>query len=169
MPTIASARKSVETPYADGARPGSLKLRMAVAARRNALTQELAAGANPASTPERALRASQLTSDRRRRQLIRTLNRTLAEAQRPSVTRSLVTIVNRRAVLDAESAIQAMIERLRSPEPVTVTGMALVELIITDGVASPLYGRTEPGTLRRNVLVATAELDPTPAAVPVAA
>jgi hypothetical protein len=142
---------------------------MAVAARRNALTQELADGANPASTPEHALRARQLTSQHRRRQMVRTLNRTLAETHRPSVTRALVTIVNRRAVLEAEGAIQALIERLRSPEPVTVKGMALAERIISDGVSSPLYGRTEPGTLRRLVLAATAELDPTPVELPVAA
>ena len=72
-------------------------------------------------------------------------------------------------MLEAEDAIQAMIERLRSPEPVTVKGMALAERIITDGLSSPLYGRAEPGTLRRLVLVATAELDLTPVELPVAA
>jgi hypothetical protein len=168
MPTIASAKRT-QNHDREGTRPSSLRLRMTVAARRNALTQELADGANPASSPERALRASQLTSERRRRQMIRTLNRTLAEAHRPSVTRALAALVNRRAVLDAEDAIQAMIERLRSPEPVTVKGMALAERIITDGVSSPLYGRAEPGTLRRLVLIATAELDPSPVELPVAA
>ena len=168
MPTIASARRFRDHDR-DGAPPSSLRLRMTVAARRDALTQELADGANPASTPERALRAAQLTSERRRRQMIRTLNRTLAEAHRPSVTRALVTLIDRRAVLEAEDAIQAMIERLRSPEPVSVRGMAQAERIITDGVSSPLYGRAEPGTLRRLVLVATAELDPTPVELPVAA
>ena len=168
MPTIASARRFRDHDR-DGAPPSSLRLRMTVAARRDALTQELADGANPASTPERALRASQLTSERRRRQMIRTLNRTLAEAHRPSVTRALVTLIDRRAVLGAEDAIQAMIERLRSPEPVSVRGIAQAERIITDGVSSPLYGRAEPGTLRRLVLVATAELDLTPVELPVAA
>lgn len=168
MPTIASARRFRDHDR-DGAPPSSLRLRMTVAARRDALTQELADGANPASTPERALRASQLTSERRRRQMIRTLNRTLAEAHRPSVTRALVTLIDRRAVLEAEDAIQAMIERLRSPEPVSVRGIAQAERIITDGVSSPLYGRAEPGTLRRLVLVATAELDLTPVELPVAA
>ena len=168
MPTIASARRFRDHDR-DGAPPSSLRLRMTVAARRDALTQELADGANPASTPERALRASQLTSERRRRQMIRTLNHTLAEAHRPSVTRARVTLIDRRAVLEAEDAIQAMIERLRSPDAVTVKGMALAERIITDGLSSPLYGRAEPGTLRRLVLVATAELDLTPVELPVAA
>ncbi len=168
MPTIANAGR-FQTHDRDDTPPSSLRLRMTVAARRNALTRELADGAVPASTPERALRAAQLTSERRRRQMIRTLNRTLAEARRPSVTRSLVTIVDRRAVLGAADAIQAMIERLRSPEPVSVRGMAQAERIITDGVSSPLYGRAEPGTLRRLVLVATAELDLTPVELPVAA
>jgi hypothetical protein len=72
-------------------------------------------------------------------------------------------------VLDAEDAIQATIERLRSPEPVAVKGMALAERIITDGLSSPLYARAEPGTLRRLVLVATAEPDPPPVELAVAA
>jgi len=165
---IASATR-IQTHDRRGAPASSLRLRATVAARRNALTRELADGANPASTPERALRAAQLTSERRRRQMIRTFDRTLAEAHRPSVNRALVTIINRRAVLGAADAIQAMIERLRSPEPVSVRGMAQAEQIITDGLSSPLYGRAEPGTLRRLVLVATAELDPTPVELPVAA
>jgi NAD(P)-dependent dehydrogenase (short-subunit alcohol dehydrogenase family) len=43
--------------------------------------------------------------------------------------RALVSIVNRRAVIEAEDEIQAMIARLRSPEPVAATGMAMAERI----------------------------------------
>jgi hypothetical protein len=168
MPTIASAGR-FQTHDRDGVPPSSLRLRRTVAARRNALTLELADGVDPASTPELALRAAQLTSERQRRQMIRTLNRTLADARRPSVTRALVTIVNRRAALEAQDAIQAMIDRLRSPEPVSARGMAQAERILSDGLSSPLYGQAEPGMLMRLVLVATTELDPTPVELPVAA
>lgn len=43
------------------ARAHSLVLRMRVATRRDRLTRELAEGAEPSSSPERALRAAQLT------------------------------------------------------------------------------------------------------------
>jgi hypothetical protein len=141
-----------------GARPDSVKLRLRVAIKRDALTRALAAGADPTSSPERALRARQLTSDRRRRQMIRTLRSTVAEARQPAMTRARVSIINRRAVLEAEDAIQAMVARLRSPDPIAVKGMAMAERILTDGVSSPLYNPAEPGTLRRLVLVSTAEL-----------
>jgi hypothetical protein len=51
-----------------------------------------------------------------------------------------------------EDAIQAMVERLRSPEPVTVRGMAPAERIITDGDAKWRKGlrwrRRRPGGWR---------------------
>jgi hypothetical protein len=68
-------------------------------------------------------------------------------------------IINREAVLDAEDAIQAMIERLGRPEPVTVNGMALVVRLMTDGVSSPVYNPAARDTLRRRGLLTTAELD----------
>jgi hypothetical protein len=147
----------------------SLKLRIRVAVKRDTLTRELAQGADPTAAPARALRASQLTSGRRRRQMIRTWRRTIAEARQPAVTRAMVGIINRRAVLEAEDAIQELIERLRSPDPVTAKGMAMAERIVTDGISSPLYSPAERGTLRRQLLVATAELDPEPLELPSAA
>ena len=48
-----------------------INTRMRVSAKRDALTRSLAAGTDPSSSPELALRAIQLTSDRRRRELSR--------------------------------------------------------------------------------------------------
>lgn len=70
------------------------------------LTRALAEGVSPQSTDELALRG------------------VIAEAHRPAITRPHVIIVRRRAVFEAEDAINAMIERLRSPEPVQAEGMA---------------------------------------------
>jgi hypothetical protein len=172
MPTIANPRGlgSYEPPFSH---PGpvdsptnSLALRMKVTAKRGALTERLAKGVDPTSTSELALRASQLTSPRRRRQMAKTLRSAVAEARHPSVTRSLVSILNRRAVLEAVGAIQATIARLADPEPVAVKGMAMLERMITDGGSSPLYSPAEPGTLRRQLLVAKGELDTAPVQVP---
>jgi hypothetical protein len=171
MPTIASPRGigNLE-PRRDHLGPdASIKLRIRVATKRHALTRQLAEGADPNSTPELALRARELTSQRRRRQMARTLRRTVSEARRPAMTRALVSILNRRAVLEANDAIQATIARLASPDPVAVKGMAMLDRLITDGTSSPLYDRVEPGTLRRELLVARAELDPTPVDFQIAA
>ena len=140
--------------------PRSIAVQWRVFARRRELTTSLAEGADPTSSPELALRAVQLTSARSRRQLARTLRRTIAEARKPSMTRSRVTIVPRSAVLDAEAAISALIELLGSPEPVTAEGMAMVEQLLTDSDSSPLYNSAEPGTLRRRVLAVIGALDP---------
>ncbi|HTU86892.1 MAG TPA: hypothetical protein VMF57_15050 [Solirubrobacteraceae bacterium] len=168
MPTIESPRR-VEThePRHTHTAPAdspthSLRVRMRVAAKRTFLTRQLAQGADPSSTPELALRAYQLTSDRNRRRLARTLRRAISEARDPAVTRRMVSIINRYAIFEAGDAIQQTIARLASPDPVEVKGMAMLEQIVTDGLTSPLYNRAEPGTLRRQLLVTKAELDPTP-------
>src|SRR5690242_12861599 len=83
----------------------SLVLRMRVAARRDRLTRALADGAEPGSSPERALRARQLAGPRGRRQLARALRRTVSDARHPQLTRSPVVTINRAQVLGAEEAI----------------------------------------------------------------
>jgi hypothetical protein len=139
----------------------SLTLRMRVAAGRGRLTRELAEGADPASSAELALRAAQLTSQRRSEELVRTLDRAIREAHTPHPPAPVV-VISRRAVLGAEDAIEAMIARLGYAEPVQAQGMAIAEQMITDGVESPLYSSDDPGALRRRVLVALEALDAAP-------
>ncbi len=168
MPTIATPPSAgLHDRAADDHRRGagrtlarSVLLRTRVVTHRDELTRELAEGADPTSSPVLALRAAQLTSERCRRQLRRTLRQTVAEAHRPSMTRFAVTIIRRRAVLDAEDALETTIERLASPEPVAPEGMALIERLLTNADASPLYNVSAPSALRRVVLVATAALEP---------
>jgi hypothetical protein len=175
MPTIANPRgigtyEPRRTRSQAGDWPtGSLGLRVKVAGRRVALTEQLANGADPASTPELSLRARQLTSDRQRRQTARALRRTVSEARDPAVTRAMVSIINRRAVLAANDPIQATITRLAGPDPVEVKGMARLDHMLTDGLTSPIYNRAEPGALERQLVAARAELDPAPNSFPVAA
>jgi hypothetical protein len=141
----------------------SLRTRLRTAVHRAALTCALAEGADPAGTDELALRARQLTGKRTRRMLARTLRRTVAEARRPARTRSAVPIIDRGAVLEAEAAIEEMVERLLAPQSVQAQGMALLERIVTnaDGI-SPLYVGSARGELRRVVTSATAALDARP-------
>lgn len=175
MPTIASPRR-IENFEPRRQHPGSgesphagIRLRVAVATHRGALTQQLAAGVDPTSTPELVLRASQLTSERWRRQVARTLRHTLTDARRPALSRAPLSIVDRHAVLEASDAVQAAITRLAGPDPVSPKGMAMLERLLTDAISSPLYSPAEPATLRRQLLLAKTELDPPSAAVPYAA
>ena len=138
--------------------PAHVFPRLRAAVGRRALTRELSEGADPASSPELSMRAAQLTSSRTRKQLARTLRRTIGEAHRPALTRSRVVIIRRAAVLDAEDALKVMIERLGSSEPVSAEGMAITERILTDADWSPLYIPAGPGALRRLVRVATAAM-----------
>ena len=71
----------------------------------------------------------------------------------------MLSIIDRRAVLDAEPAIAEMIERLLGPRPVQAAGMAMVERILTNADRSPLYNPSEPGALRQTIRVATVALD----------
>ena len=146
----------------------SLALRAKVALRRHALLSDLAAGAPAGLSPELALRASKLVNDRHRHQLANTLRRTIRDAHQPTMARANIAIIDRRAVIDAEAEIEALIERLESHRPVAARGMAIVELMITDAVESPLYDYAKPGTLRQQVLAATIalELEPDAANLP---
>ena len=148
----------------DGDAP-SLSLRLRVGTHRHHLTVALAQGADPTSSPELALRAAQLTGEASRRRLAKTLQRTMADAHQPSVPRIGTVPVRRRAVVDAGPAIDQLVARLRSADPVSPEGMAMVERLIVDGAWSPLYNAAEPGTLRRVVTVATGALEPDQARV----
>jgi hypothetical protein len=138
----------------------SLRVRIRAVAQRSALTAELAAGADPSASPELARRAAQLTSERQRKLLARALRRTIAEAHKPAILPHNVVIIRRRAVLEAEPELSALIERLRRPESVRAKGMALADRIFTDAEHSALYNPAEPGTLGRQARLAAAALEP---------
>jgi len=144
---------------ARGSRARSLGVRLRATVHHENLTRALAEGGDPKASDELALRARQLTSERNRRMLERSLRGVIAEAHGRRMTHARA-IIDRRAALDAEAAIMEMIERLGGPSPVQPQGMALLTRILTnaDG-SSPLYNASEPGTLRRMVRSATAALD----------
>jgi hypothetical protein len=137
----------------------SLPLQIRVAIHRDALTRELATGAPDAASSELALRAAQLSSRRHRRRLAGSWRQTTKEARQPAAHFAFAPLTRRRAVIDADDAINALIDRLSNGEPVAAQGMAMLDRLTTDGATSPLYVSAEPGTLRRQVLVATEAMD----------
>ena len=170
MPAIADPYRA--RPYVERAdtirdhdperRTYSLRIRIRTALHRDELTRALAEGLDPNRRAELSLRAAQITGARSRRTLARAMRRTIAEAHKPPMTRSRIVITDRRAVLDAEDTIQAMINRLTSREPVRAEGMAIAERILTNAERSPLHNPSEPGSLRRAITHATAALDTSP-------
>ncbi len=160
MSTITHSRNrtSEASPYWPDTRP-RLALRLRTAARRTKLTQALAAGAQPDSSPELALRATQLTSRRHRNVLARTVGRVIEDAHRAPLTRGHMVIIRRHAALEAESQLLQVRERLSGSEPVDVRGMAMLEQIITNGERSPLYNNSERGALQRALSFALAAMD----------
>jgi hypothetical protein len=138
--------------------PRPLGVRIHVTTRRRRLTRQLAEGVDPGTSPEVAIRAAQLTAPRHRKQLVKTLRRTLHQAHHPPL-RPQLEIIDRRAVLDAEEAIDAMIARLSYAEPVRAQGIAIAEQMLSNADDSPLYNRAERGALRQLVFEATEALD----------
>ena len=155
MSTIAPSQEL----HPSAAQARSVTLRLQVAVRRAALTRRLAEGEDPAATAQLGLRAHQLTTARTRSALARSLRRVIQEAQSPTLHRPF-SIVSRGAVLGAVEEIDLLVKRLHSPEPVAPRGMALVAELLTDGGSSPLYGSSDPGVLRRLVILNTTALDP---------
>jgi hypothetical protein len=167
---------SIPSKFTDGDRPRddhairrSLPLRIRVGINRDALARELATGAPAAASRELALRAAQLSSSRHRRRLAGTWRQTVKEARQPAAHFAYAPIIRRRAVIDADDAINALIARLRDSEPVAVQGMAMLDRLTTDAASSPLYVPAEPGALRRQLIVATEAMERAPVELPLAA
>ena len=112
------------------------------------LDRQLAMGAPTWCTPVHAARALQLTSDRSRRSLARSLARLVRDAeQRPvgpfgggPVPPCRIQVHNARPLLLALSA------QLRAGEPVEAAGIARLRALLCDGTG-PCYARIEPDAL----------------------
>jgi hypothetical protein len=161
MPTIPvpSHITYSDRPRDDEASRSSIALRMKVALTREALTRDLAAGAPTELSPELRLRAAQLVKARHRRQAAGAWRRAIKDAYEPPMTRAYFSFIRRSAVVDAEDSINALIGRLNSDRPVSAQGMAMLDLLLTNGTSSPLYTPADAGTLRHEITVATEALD----------
>ena len=65
----------------------------------------------------------------------------------------------RLSILGAAGTLAVLIDRLRSPEPVSARGVAKVRALVHDG-AGPLYYPAAGNSLRRSVEDAIQALDP---------
>lgn len=95
-------------------------------------------------------RAAELTGRRNRRSLARSLHGIVRELERPSLISAVP--LNRRGVRPHLELVRALADRVGALErPVAAQGMILVEQLMTDGPASPLYLGGRSGDLPASV------------------
>jgi hypothetical protein len=117
-----------------------LTLRLRTWWRRDRLDEELADGADPASTPELALRSTQLESRAVRARLANSIVELLGEAHGPNLGPFTRAGERQQAeIREYADNLRALVARLRSDRPVDVQGAAMVARLVNDRT-SPLYG-----------------------------
>ena len=119
------------------------------------LDRELAAGTASWRSRAHAARALQLTNDRGRRALARSLERLVEDAERRLPARSSVVPPCREQVREARPLILAIAARLRANTPVDASGVVLLRALLSDGTG-PCYAPSHPETL----LVALRNISP---------
>jgi hypothetical protein len=123
------------------------------------LDAELAAGVNPAASAVIGTRAQLITRRRSRRRVADGLAGALARARSGNQGITAAIPPHAREVLAARAVLSALDRRLRSPQPVSARGMAMLRTLLTDGT-SPLYQPTSPGALGSRLRAAAAALEP---------
>jgi hypothetical protein len=125
--------------------------RLAARLRSTRLDRELAAGRPPEWSRLHAARAQQIVS--------LPFRETLASDWERLLRRSRAPLPRRDRVAAAAAAIRLLAERLRAPLPVPARGVALANVLLTDGLG-PLYNRLSTDSLDEAVSRAAALLDP---------
>jgi hypothetical protein len=124
---------------------------------RSRLVRELAAGADPDGTPERALCAAHLTTMRTRRGLAASVVNIIDAVSEPARGLSSAAPLARREILAARPALVGLNRRLCAPLTVNPRGVAILYELLRDA-ASPLYFPSDPDALDAAVGEATLAL-----------
>lgn len=132
-------------------RPG-LALWVRVRWQRLALDSALAAGADPATSPDLALRARQLAAPKARESLADSIERLLDLAARGSAAQfaSIRVPFSREQVEATRPRLTGLIEALRTERRQPVQGLARASLLV-EGGRGPLYVHDSPHGLERAV------------------
>jgi hypothetical protein len=114
--------------------------------RRTELDRELAEGEDPWGSGARMVRAARLGSLRERRSVAAGL-RALVELAERGRAASAYLDLRHRIVLEERTALLALADRLDEPEPVEISVLAQLHLLLCDPT-SPVYDTgTDPGEL----------------------
>jgi hypothetical protein len=123
------------------------------------LDRRLAAGIPPWASQLLAARALQLTHERRRRSVARSLERLVERAERtPSPGFSTVVPVSRSQVREASSTIVSLAARMRDGRPLDARGVARLLALLCDG-SGPLFVAGPRGALEKTLKDAYRALD----------
>ena len=123
------------------------------------LDRQFAAGGESWRAPVHAARARQLTSDRTRRLLARSLERLIEQAEEPPKRYHTAVIQpSRPRVREARPLMLTLASRLRSNAPVAPRGITTLNELLTDG-AGPVYIPGDPETLKRRLQAIEGWLD----------
>jgi hypothetical protein len=114
--------------------------------RASRLDRQLSSGTVSWRSPVHPARSLQLTSDRRRRRLARSLERLIEVTEQPAAFRGSVVPPCCEQVRDATPQIAAIARRLRSRTPVDARGVAYLRELLCNG-DSPVYLRSSAGAL----------------------
>lgn len=111
------------------------------------LDRELARGMAASLSAPHTARARQLTEDRTRRAVARSLDRLIERAENPRSRFPLAAVPPcREQVRDATALLLATASRLRSGEPVDACGIARLKTLLRDP-GGPCYVRSRPDAL----------------------
>jgi hypothetical protein len=140
-------------------RQPQLRDRIFARLRAPSLDRELTAGCASWRSPTHAARALQLTSERHRRGLARSLEHLIEHAEKPTVGfLSAAVPPCREHVREAMPQILAISSRLRSGEPLDARGVARLRALLSDG-AGPCYTRSQPDALALALQTVSESLD----------
>jgi hypothetical protein len=114
--------------------------------RRGSLDRSLAAGADPAASPELSRRARRLTSRRVRAGLAASIRNVVDAAETPGRGYSAVVPIQRQAILAQRELLLELAADLESGD-LKPRGVALAERLLIDG-DSPLYVEGPEAALR---------------------
>ena len=140
--------------------PVTLRRRVQCTLLADRLDRSLAAGVHPESDVLLALRAQRLAGPRMRAELATTVRRLLRAADEPehTLTRAPSMAVLQR-VRTTRTDLEALVEHLMAPVPVSARGVALVRMLLRDG-SGPLFRYESRADLAAQVRRASDALDP---------
>jgi hypothetical protein len=125
--------------------------------RKASLDRSLAAGEDPAASPELSRRARQLTSRRRRAGLAASIRNLLDAAEERPRGFTVAVPIQRRAILGERQMLLQLAEDLESQDELKPRGIAIVERLLIDG-GSPVYVDCPDGALHGALVHAHAAL-----------
>lgn len=158
MPTLTHHHFPSRAHDARRSHTSQLALRARVMLHAHRLDVMLLDGADPAQSPELAVRARQLTSQSFRQRLAEGIEHVLSVAERRISPVSTAPPLAKHEIIAARAALIGLVQILKEERSVAPAGVVLIEQLLTNGL-SPLYVEERPDDLWRAVRRATAALE----------